>query len=56
MWVQFDVWPQEVLQLMNRHLTVTICLRMKRCAKSEIHSEYLEELCPEPASEPWVLI
>ena len=54
--VQFDVRPQEVLQHTNRHLTLSVCLRMKRCAESEIRSKYLEKLRPEPAGEPWIPI
>ena len=41
MWVQLDVWPQEVLQHTNRHLTLTVCLRVKRYAESEIRPKYL---------------
>ena len=55
-WVQFDVRPQEVLQHTNRQLTLTICLRVKRCARSEIRPKYLEKLRPELASEPWISI
>ena len=54
--MQFDVRPQEVLQHVNCHLTLPVCLRVKRCAESEIRPKYLEKLCPEPAREPWIPI
>ena len=54
--VQLDVRSQEVFQHMNRHLTLIVYLRVKRCAEEEIRPEYLEELCQEPAGEPWILI
>ena len=54
--VQLDVRLQEVLQHVNRHFTLTVCLRVKRCAESEICSKYLEKLRPKPAGEPWIPI
>ena len=56
MWVQLDVWPQEVLQHTNRHFTLTVYLGMKSYAKLEICSEFLEELHLESAGEPWIPI
>ena len=54
--VQFDIRSQEVFQHMDCHLTLPICLWVKCCAESEIRSEYLEELRPKPAGEPWIPI
>ena len=54
--VQLDVRPQEVLQHTNRHFTLTVCLRVKRCAESEIRPKYLEKLHSERTGEPWIPI
>ena len=54
--MQFDIRQREILQNANHNLTLTIRLRMKRYAKSEIRYEYLEKLSPKPASELWIPI
>ena len=54
--MDFDIWPQEVLEHTYDNLTLIIHLQMERYAQSTIDSDNLEELLPETATEPWISI
>ena len=54
--MDFDIWPQEVLEHTYSNFDLSICLQMECSAQSQIHSENLKNLFPESASEPWIVI